>query len=653
MSWCFRHRTIKMTGVCSIVSFLEELVILGRFSALMLAIGVVYAAVCFYVARDGRLAVLLVPLIILAAASPYIWRAVSKGGEAALIWKHLEEDKDLTGWDKAGGEQGRVLKRLHNTFGTVVSTASQVFSVSRGIANSAEKISGNTLQEADALSRINTAVSQVAAAVDDLSRQSVEAKESTSRSLELARKGREEVKDCMGKVQQIIDQLDNLFDAVKELSSGSREVGRIVDMIKDITEQTNILALNAAIEAARAGEAGKGFAVVAEEVRKLAQKTSKAASEIGQVEQQTQSRVNDMLAASGKLGEGAQEGRDLYNEMERSLEKSLDEIVHAADKLLGMVETVATSAEEQSSALNSISSELGRLDELSEDTAKLSRLSVEEGRDMSSLTGQLIKELSAVRLQLFGVTPLESARVMAEKFNPLVKHINNKLNRDFHVKVGSSYEETVNDLGKGITLLAYLTPTLYLEAREKYGVRPLVVPLEKGEPYYRSAIVTAEGSGVDMVADLRGKKFAFGSSKSTGSFVMPLKMLSDSGITLDDLEGHDYLGSHEKVAKAVLEGVYHGGGLMESVAEKYVSQGLKILDTSEKIPQFPICVSPVVDEKQVERYRLFFTSVKESEVLEPIGKVTGFTEIYDKDYNVIREMLKKLKAVYGNQIQVG
>jgi len=633
--------------------FLEELVILGRFSALMLALGIVYTVVCFYVTGDGRLAVLLVPLIILAATSPYIWRAVSKGGEAALILKHLEEDKDLTGWDDVGGELGRVLCRLHNIFGIMVSTASQVFSVSRGITNSVERISDNTSQGADALSQINAAVLQVATAVDELSRQSVEVKESTNRSLELARKGREEVNNCMNKMQQIIGQLDNLFKAVEELSSGSREVGRIVDIIKDITEQTNILALNAAIEAARAGEAGKGFAVVAEEVRKLAQRTSKAAGEIGQVEQQTQARVNDMLAASGKLGEGAQQGRNLYNEMEKSLEKSLDEIVHAADKLLGMVETVAASAEEQSSALNSISSQLRRLDELSEDTAKLSRLSVDEGRDMGSLTGELIKELGAMKLQLFGVTPLENARIMVEKFNPLVKHINSELNRDFHVKVGSSYEETVDDLGKGVTQLAYLTPTLYLEAHEKYGVLPLVVQLEKGEPYYRSVIVTAEGSGIDSVADLRGKKFAFGSSKSTGSFVMPLKMLSDNGVTLDDLEGYDYLGSHDKVARAVLEGVYPGGGLMESVAEKYISQGLKILDTSDNIPQFPICVSPALDKKQVESYRILFTSVKDPGVLEPIGKITGFTEIYDKDYNVIREMLKKLKEVYGDRVKVG
>ncbi|MCL5780704.1 MAG: phosphate/phosphite/phosphonate ABC transporter substrate-binding protein [Firmicutes bacterium] len=607
-----------------------------KFYFLITLLGAAYVVVCFFITGNVQLIAFCLPLLVLAVASPYLWLKLAERNGA--IPHQLLKNLDTGG--------------THHFWGSMMTTASQVSSVSRNIANSADRIYKNTSQEADALSQINSAVAQIASAVDDLSRQFVEVQESTLRSVELTKQGKETVRKSLYQVQQIVSQLNSLLEAVKELGKGSREIGRIAGIIKDITEQTNILALNAAIEAARAGEHGRGFAVVADEVRKLAQRTAQAANEIGKVAQDTQIRVNNLIQTTGKLGEEARDGHSLYMSMNKDLQESLDGIIGVAEKLLVMVENVASSAEEQSSSLSHISSQLSVADNLSEDTAKLAKLSVDDGKGLDSLVNELIDKLGAQNLQLFGVTPLENATVMVNKFSPLVNHINREMNWDFYIKVGASYDETVDDLGKGKTQLAYLTPTLYLEAHKQYHVTPLVVPLEKGEPYYRSVIVTAEGSGIRSVNDLRGKKFAFGMKNSTGSFVMPLKMLTDKGITLDDFEMYDFLGGHDKVAQAVLEGVYAGGALMEGVARNYVNKGLKILDTSENIPQFPICVSPVFDEKTVGKLKKLFEDIKDPAILKPLGNVTGFAGISDSDYNVIREMLKKLRSVYGNRVKV-
>ncbi|MCK7577683.1 MAG: PhnD/SsuA/transferrin family substrate-binding protein [Chromatiales bacterium] len=157
--------------------------------------------------------------------------------------------------------------------------------------------------------------------------------------------------------------------------------------------------------------------------------------------------------------------------------------------------------------------------------------------------------------------------------------------------------------GDGRALISYQTPSTYVDARARYGIEPLVVPLAKGEPFYRSAIAVRADAGIGLA---RWPCAASASPsvtrwKSTGSKAMPESTLQEAGTGLRDLAQQGLVGSHDHVAKAVLAGDYDAGGLMPSVAEKYTGQGLKILATPDRIPQFPLCAGPALSPERRER----------------------------------------------------
>jgi len=176
-------------------------------------------------------------------------------------------------------------------------------------------------------------------------------------------------------------------------------------------------------------------------------------------------------------------------------------------------------------------------------------------------------------------------------------------------------------------------------------VKPPVVPLAKGEPLGKSAIVVRADSGINSLAELRGKRFAFGDATSTGSKAMPESMLHEAGAGTHDLAAHGFVGSHDSVAKRVLTGDYDAGGQMLSATEKYTGQGPRILATSAKIPQFPICASPKLaleDRQKIVEARV---NLEDPPILGALGThVTGFAHIEDRDCDGVRTMLKRLRG---------
>jgi phosphonate transport system substrate-binding protein len=219
------------------------------------------------------------------------------------------------------------------------------------------------------------------------------------------------------------------------------------------------------------------------------------------------------------------------------------------------------------------------------------------------------------------------------------------------LSVAVDFVQTLQDLDEGVTDLAYLTPTTYIEAQKKFGAELLVKALRNGVPYTRSAIVARTGGGIARLEDIRGKRFAFGDRMSTSSYLLPRAMLAEAGIGLDALKEHVFLGHHDDVAKAVIAGEYDAGGLREPTARAYQDQGLEVIKTSIDIPEFNISASKRLDQRTsgLIKKALIALDLKDkshARLLTAVDKeYTGFVAAADKDYDGIRKIMEQMETL--------
>jgi len=191
-------------------------------------------------------------------------------------------------------------------------------------------------------------------------------------------------------VSQAIDGMNRISASVMEsartietLGKSSDEIGEIIAVIYDIADQTNLLALNAAIEAARAGEQGRGFAVVADEVRKLAERTTKATKEIASMIKSIQSDTDGAVKSMSAGTEEVEKGVSLVNQAGGSL----DQIVEVVASVTDMIQQIATAAEEQSAAAEEISTNVEAVATITKETAT--------GANQSSVATQELTRLAS------------------------------------------------------------------------------------------------------------------------------------------------------------------------------------------------------------------------------------------------------------------
>ena len=255
------------------------------------------------------------------------------------------------------GSLRQLVREINDDANRLVSNAETIATASDEVARAAE-------QQSDATSAMAAAIEELTVSSNHISDSARETARDTTEAVALSGQGTERVQQASQAIQKISDTVSDASGRIRALEDRAKQVSSIANVIKDIAGQTNLLALNAAIEAARAGEQGRGFAVVADEVRKLAERTSTATTEIEQmilgIQNDTSGAVDAMGAALPEVQEGVQ--------LAASASESLQAIESGARRTLERVGEVADATKEQSAASTLIAQRVEQIANMVEET---------------------------------------------------------------------------------------------------------------------------------------------------------------------------------------------------------------------------------------------------------------------------------------------
>ena len=335
---------------------------MGNAVVLLFTVGAIGAAS----PKDHRLILLGICLAMLAGSSLVLWFLCrSAFRPLTLVTTAMEK---AAGGDlsvRVGREGFGEIARLGESFNTMMTDMNkamhQFFSVADLVRDSVGLVTGNTSLMVAAAEDVAMQAGTIATASEEMAATSADIARNCLYAAENARTATQQTNSGASLVLNSTKMMDNIAQRVNEssrtvagLGDRSDQIGAIVNTIEDIADQTNLLALNAAIEAARAGEQGRGFSVVADEVRALAERTTKATKEISSMIKTIQAETQ---IAVGSMSEGVNEVKRGTSEAARSGE-ALEDIIVRIDELTMQVGQIATAAEEQTATTHEITSNI-------------------------------------------------------------------------------------------------------------------------------------------------------------------------------------------------------------------------------------------------------------------------------------------------------
>ena len=273
--------------------------------------------------------------------------------------------------------------------------------ISSKVAVSAQETQATAMQlaeaaghQADEITSASDRIGEIATSIEQVSRNSSESAEVAQRSVVIATEGAGVVRQTIQGMDQIRDQIQETSKRIKRLGESSQEIGSIVELINDISEQTNILALNAAVQAASAGEAGRGFAVVADEVQRLAERTSGATRRIEGLVQAIQADTNEAVTSMEQTTAEVVSGARLAEDAGTAL----TEIERVSNALNNLIKSISVAANQQAAAATDITQTMGVIRQITGQTSHGAGQTADSLGQLNQLAAELRRSVADFKL---------------------------------------------------------------------------------------------------------------------------------------------------------------------------------------------------------------------------------------------------------------